>query len=265
LRILAIGDFHGRIPRNLKSFVVKNKIDMILCPGDLCSGNEIEWLYWDRLGAGEKLVDIVGKKKIREMMIKKIKISKIVLKKLNQLNIPVFMVYGNHDITSEEIKKYGMNFKGIGHIVKNYRNIKLLKNRRIRFNGLLILGQSGYRGYVDKKNISNTSSKKQKKKLNKLVKGVRGDFIFLTHDVPFGKLDKIRNKESPLNGERIGDEFYLEFDKKYKPMFHICGHMHENQGKAKINRTVVVNSGYGRKGEAAVITMPERRVKFVKI
>jgi Icc-related predicted phosphoesterase len=92
-----------------------------------------------------------------------------------------------------------------------------------------------------------------------------GEFILLTHDVPFSKLDKIRNRKSPINGEHIGDELYLDFDKRYQPIFHICGHMHENQGKARIRETVVVNPGYGREGDAAIISLPEKKVKFVKI
>jgi Icc-related predicted phosphoesterase len=261
LKILAVGDFHGKIPRNLKKFVKNIDIDLILCTGDICSGNEIEWRYWNRLLSGEKLVDIVGKGRIRKIIKERIKVSDNNLKKLNQINLPVLMVYGNHDIINEEIKEYGMKIKGLEHIVKKYKNIMLLKNRRIVFNNLVILGQSGYRGYSEKKK----SSKKMKNKLKKLAKYAKGDFILLTHDVPFGKLDKIRNMESPLNGEHIGDELYLDFDKKYQPMFHVCGHMHENQGKARIGRTIIVNPGFGRVGEAAIITLPERKVKFINI
>jgi Icc-related predicted phosphoesterase len=262
LKILAIGDFHEKFPRNLKTFIRNNNIDLILCPGDLCSGDEISWMFWDRLEDGEKLVDIIGKKKIRNLVLKKIKISKNILRKLNQLDIPVFMVYGNHDITNEDIKKYDITADGVEKTVKNYGNVKLLKNRRVVFNNLVVLGQSGYRGYSNKKI---KTCNKLKKKLKKLARYAERDFIFLTHDVPLGKLDKIRNRESPLNGEHIGDELYLDFDNKFQPMFHICGHMHENQGKARIDKTIVVNPGYGRKGEAAIITLPEKKVKFVKI
>lgn len=272
MRILAIGDFHGKVPRNLKNFVKKNKIDLILCTGDICSSDRIEWRYWKRLEAGERLIDILGKRKMKKLIMNELKKSKNVLKFLDQIKIPLILVYGNGDITNEYLRYYGIKSKGIDDLIKQNKNMKLLSCGKARFNNIVILGHSGYRGYMTKKDKFRKFSKKinkinlnWKKELKKLTKHVKGDFIFLTHDVPFGKLDKVKNKKSPAYGERLGDEFYLNFDKKYKPVIHVCGHMHENQGKTKIGKTIIVNSGYGRVGEAALINLPKLKVKFVKI
>jgi len=265
MRILAIGDFHGKVPRNLKKFVKRNKIDLILCTGDICSSDRIEWRYWKRLEAGEKLIDILGKRKMKKLIMNELKKSKSVFKFLNQIKIPLILVYGNGDITNKYLKYYGIKSKGIEDLIKQNKNMKLLRCGKARFNDLVILGHSGYRGYKSKKEKFDKFSNKWKKDLKRLAKYAKGDFIFLTHDVPFGKLDKIKNKKSPAYGERLGDEFYLDFDKKYKPMLHVCGHMHENQGKAKIGKTTVVNPGYGRIGEAAIIDLDKNDIKFVKI
>jgi len=268
MRILAIGDFHGKVPRNLKKFVKRNRIDLIICTGDICYANRIQWKYWKRL-KNESLIDILGKRKLKKLILNKLKKSKKVLKFFRQIEIPLILVYGNSDITNDNIKHYvkhyGVKVKGIEKIIKQNKNVKALKCRKIKFNDLVILGHSGYRNYKSKKEKFDKFSNKWKKDLKRLAKYAKGDFIFLTHDVPLGKLDKIRNIKSPLNGKHIGDEFYLRFIKKYQPFLHVCGHMHENQGKAKIGKTIVVNPGYGRIGEAAIIDLDKNDIKFVKI
>jgi Icc-related predicted phosphoesterase len=271
MKILAVGDFHGTVPQNLKRFVRKNKFDIVLCTGDTCSSDRIEWKYWDRLRSGEKLEDILGKDRMKKMIEKEIKKSKTVFNFLEQLNVPIILVYGNGDITNSYLRRHKMKPEGIDGIVKSTRNIRLLKCNGIEFNRLTILGHSGYRGYTTKKGdekgeFSPRARKinlKWKNDLNRLSKSANGSFIFLTHDVPFGRLDEIRNRKSPAFGEHIGDEFYLSFDKKHQPLLHVCGHMHENQGLEKIGKTIVVNPGFGGKGEAAIITLPEMKISFI--
>lgn len=277
MKILAIGDFHGSIPKNLNRIIEKNKIDLILSTGDICSHDRIEWKYWKRSRTGEKLIDILGKDKLKKLIIRELEKSKNAFKILNQMKIPLILVYGNGDITSDYLKQHTIKYKGIEDIIKASKNMKLLKCGRTKFNNLIILGHSGYRGYTAKKgdNFGKYPNRvikiniKWKKDLEKLAKYARGDFIFLTHDVPLGKLDKVKNKKSPAYSEHMGDKFYLDFDKRYKPMIHICGHMHENQGIDKIGKTIIINSGFGKIGEAALIECPgdgkgKIKIKLIK-
>jgi Icc-related predicted phosphoesterase len=274
MKILAIGDFHSVVPKKLKEFIKSNSIDLILCTGDIGSTDRIEWKYWKNLRAGEKLEDIIGRKRLKKLFRKQSVKSGKVFQLMDRLGVPIVLVYGNGDMTKEYFKRYNIKFKGIESLASESKNIKLIRCGRCRFRDMLILCHSGYRGYTAKKGDLNgkfpTRAKKRnlkwKKDMKRLSKYAKGDFIFLTHDVPLGKLDKINNKNSPINGEHIGDEFYLEFDKKYKPLMHICGHMHENQGTARIGKTVVVNAGFGNMGEAALIdTSKKYNVKFLKI
>jgi Icc-related predicted phosphoesterase len=43
--------------------------------------------------------------------------------------------------------------------------------------------------------------------------------------------------------------------------------VHENQGKEKVGKTIVVNPGYGRNGECALIDLKDNEVnvKFLKL
>ena len=138
------------------------------------------------------------------------------------------------------------------------------------------LSHSGYRGFGLKRDMFEKVTKPQKKRIEKsrdknrrilnkmFVK--KKNVIFLTHDVPYKfKFDKIKNPQSPLNGKHIGDEIYREIILKYKPTLHICGHMHEHQGKAKIGKTTVILPGFAHVGQAAIIDLPERKVKFIKL
>lgn len=271
MKILAIGDFHGKVPKNLKRVVDENNIDLILCTGDICSHDRIEWKYWSRLRTGEKLVDILGKKKMRDALSKEVAKSRKAFKLLDGLNVPLILVYGNGDITDEYLKRNNINAKGIESIAKACKNIRLVRCGRIEFRGYTVLCHSGYRGYTAKKGDANGKFPDRAKKINlkwkndmkTLSKRAKGDFIFLTHDVPLWKLDMVKSRKSPAFGEHIGDKFYLDFDRKYQPMLHICGHMHENQGKERIRRTVVVNSGFGGRGQAAIIDLPEIKITFI--
>jgi Icc-related predicted phosphoesterase len=106
------------------------------------------------------------------------------------------------------------------------------------------------------------------KRLDELFSSVVGPKIFLTHIPPYGnKLDKINYPGSPMHGKYMGVKLYNYVDKKYDPVLHICGHIHESQGKIRVGRTVVINTGYGGDGQFAVIDIEKNNkinINFVK-
>ncbi|MCG2720350.1 MAG: metallophosphoesterase [Nanoarchaeota archaeon] len=65
------------------------------------------------------------------------------------------------------------------------------------------------------------------------------EIILVTHGPPYGtKVDII-----PGLGHR-GSKSLTEFIKEFKPLLHICGHFHDNNGKRDmIGKTVVINPG----------------------
>ena len=41
----------------------------------------------------------------------------------------------------------------------------------------------------------------------------------------------------------------MEFIKEVQPALHVCGHIHEAKGVAKVGKTVVVNPGPPKRGD----------------
>ena len=44
MKILALGDLHGTLPKNLDSIVKRNKIEVIVCVGDIPFSPKKHWL-----------------------------------------------------------------------------------------------------------------------------------------------------------------------------------------------------------------------------
>lgn len=294
MKLLVLGDLHGNFPKSLKKFVKKQKPDSVIYLGDFSNDDaerKIIFKHWNRiLETGMKWWDIVGVEKAERMLKESFKSGITVMKQLNSLQIPVYFIFGNDDSY-----KYGnkslKHKKGVPSFqryskndIRKLKNFILIHKKFIKLNGFRI---AGYGGYAEPtlwftKNILSENLEKRKKRLGyykKLEKSVNSVFknfsgknlIFVTHWPPYNfKFDKIINKESKMNGRHIGFEPFSRIDRKYKPLLHLCGHMHEHQGKTKIGKTTVVNPGYGREGKAAIIELNDgkpkvERIKFVRI
>jgi len=275
MRILAVGDIEGKFPKKItEKYVKDNKIDYVLSCGDYSNRSEsrkLEFKWWKKgkHGLGDTWYNQIGLPKARKIIENELKSGERMLNKLNSFEIPIYLVLGNQDI-NEVTGKYPheKNIKKLKNIIYTHKRSKKIKT-------FTIIGHGGYREYNTKKykfeevdeqtmKLTNKIIEKYRRELEKLFENKK-ELIFLTHDVPYNcKLDKINNSKSPIDGYHIGDETYREFIEKYQPILHICGHMHENQGKIKIGKTLVVNPGFGQKGQFAIIDLPSLKVKFVK-
>lgn len=269
MRILVMGDFEGKVPKGLKNFVLKERIDCLISAGDFCNADRIKQVEFDNWG--RRWAEIVGKEKAQKMLESSFRNGITTLGVLDNLGVPIYCIYGNNDVWSIGNKTHSLSKN-----VPRMKNVKVVEGRTVEIAGFTLAAYGGYRGYgqkkerfekVDAKTARKIEStrKEWRAKLRKLLEG-RKNAILLTHDVPYMcKLDLIRNKNSPLDGRHIGDELIREAVLKYKPILHLCGHMHENQGMCRIGKTLVVNSGFGQKGQAAILELPEKSVNFVKI
>lgn len=257
MEFLILSDFHGKIPKILIKKLSPEKFDAVLCPGDLADTTEIrnfEFKYWDLLKSKNKKLFLI--KNLRKYYIKAIKSMKPVVKFLDSLNTPVFLVYGNSDFLDKDVRKLKLKLKGLDSLVKQSRNIILLKTKRINFKGLTILGLSGYRNFSEKFPESedevkkaDRSSKILKKRISSLFLPKAGKCIFLAHDIPYKTwFDVVRWKKSPAYGKHIGDYLIKQAILKFKPNFFVCGHMHENSGIRIISKTTVINPGAAYSG-----------------
>ena len=81
-----------------------------------------------------------------------------------------------------------------------------------------------------------------------------------------GKLDKISNKAPKVvRGKHYGSKLFKAIINKFQPVLCVGGHFHENFGKTKMKKTIVVNVGEAGKGKAVIIDLSEKvKVQFIK-
>lgn len=279
MKILAIGDFHGKFPEKLKREV--KKADLILSTGDYAGIEEWRPLLEKAFKAREKgkkidIIDILGEKRYKELLKKDFEEGKIIIEKLNKIGDKVFSVFGNGDWYRASFNDYEKFYE---NNMKKMKNIKNINRRYVNFNGLKIVGFGGYLDpdvYFTKKGKnaigdSSKGSKKRKRRYNlekkrfmKLMKNKPE--IILSHYNPYRCLDKMKARGYKLTGSHMGVSFFNKGIREYSPLLFVCGHMHENQGKCRIGKTLVVNPGAASEGKAALIEIDDekKKVKSVK-
>lgn len=191
MKFLAFTDIHSDL-YSLKEIVKKakkEKIDFLVCAGDLTS-----------FGSG---LDYI-------------------LKKLD-IGIPLILIPGNHEVP-KQIEKAEKKFKFIHNI-----HGKAYSTDSVTFFGC---GGSSLTPF-------NTPHELKGKNFKNLLKfkDTGKKLIFLVHEPPFDtKLDVL--------DKHIGNVTFRKFIEEHNPIYCICGHLHENEGKKdKIKNTIVLNPG----------------------
>ncbi len=284
MKILAIGDFHGKFPEKLKKKIKKENPDLILGTGDYTGIDE--WRPWLRKSfkAREKGKDIwvenlMGKKRFGKLLKKDYAAGKVILREINQLKIRTFSVFGNGDWYRWQFNKTNRDYK---LLIKKLKFIKDINRGKANFKKLKVVGFGGYLDpdiYFTRKGrkaiFAKPESEKRRRKrykdwekeLMQLMKN-KPD-ILLIHYTPYKCLDKMKQKGFMLTGSPMGVSSYNRAIKKYKPVLVVCGHMHENPGTCKIGKTMVINPGPASDGKAAIIEFDEKKrkvgdVKFIR-
>ncbi len=249
LKILCIGDLHGYVPKNAAKIVERENPDFIINTGDFCNADKSRALIfknWNKL-SGRSLADVVGKKKLKEIYSEEIKSSYAPIKFLTSLKIPVYTITGNNDFVKKDIKwlkeDIGLKEKSFEELIAKSK-IKILNKKEI--GKFQLLGKSGYFGFGD------YNLKRREKDLKKLFENTKGrkneKTIFVSHSPPYGILDIVGWKKSPMYKKHVGDVAYRKIIDKYKPALNICAHMHENQGIKRVGKTIVLNLGLAKEG-----------------
>jgi len=268
MKILAIGDFHGKFPRKFEKIIKKEKIDAVVSVGDYPSFHYRDLFFKHCFGKGLGLWEVIGKKKYKELLAKDLKMGEKVLKKLDKLKIPVFTVLGNvdyplHDDVAHPKIPRGKRYykpewsqhKNFLKILKKYKNIKRFDYSYFRFGDFVFIGM---RGHSSPGKVKSKGFRKHKEILNKLFKRFRnenkeGRVIFVSHVPPKDtKLDKIGMKAHPkVRGTHRGSKLARRIIEKHQPVLNLCGHTHEAWGKGKIRKTLCVNTGAVVEGRGA--------------
>jgi Icc-related predicted phosphoesterase len=267
VKILAIGDFHGKFPERLKKEA--EKADLVLCTGDFGGSDKLlkiifKYFYKD-------WTEVVGAKKAKKLILEDYNSGKRIINELGELGVNIYTVHGNWDFEEKKHKRRtgGMKLKKYSELMKTKKNIYFLNKKSINAKGLNVYGFGGMvtaSVYLTKQGgFENKKMKKYKKEHETLRKLLfknkeKNIDILLAHYPPYGFFDIVKYKgDNPMNGKHVGFEPYTEFIKKYQPRIFICGHMHEYQGIKKLGKTLIVATGSAKEGKAAIIDYPENK------
>ncbi|MBI2045734.1 metallophosphoesterase [Candidatus Pacearchaeota archaeon] len=285
MKILAIGDFHGKFPRKYLDLIKREKIDLVVSNGDYptfsLKKEFFEYVY------GKEYLDLwnfIGKKNYKKKMSTDFENGKRVIKTLNKLTIPVLTVLGNHDYPNAydvmDIKRpKGKRFwkwdwkRGfyIKKVLERCKNIKIIDYAYFRFRGFIFIGMSGgsFPGHVKSK-----AYKKHRKILERLFKRFNEEnkqrkVIFVSHNSPYKtKLDLITSREAHkiAKGKHYGSKLIRRIINKYQPVLSLSGHIEEGMGKQKIGKTLAVNVGSVHHGNGTIIEIigSNIKVRFIK-
>ncbi len=278
MKFLAVGDFHGIFPKKLKELAKRKDIEFILCTGDLGGSDKLLKLIFSHLDKKEKWYNTVGIKKAIEYTMEDYNSGIKILEELNELNKKIYVIPGNWDFTSNRKKNRPINLKLETYqtIAKKMKNIEYI-NRKIKIiNKINILF---FGGTV----VAHEYTKKGALPLGKRIKNIihniyqtlriltfkKVDILF-THYTPYKFFDEVKSiKENPMNGKHVGFEGYTKYIIKNQPQLSISGHMHEYQGKKKLKKTTIIETGAAKEGKAVIINWNENKnklksIKFIK-
>ena len=290
MRLLVIGDFHGGFPKKFEKLIDKEKIDIVLSNGDYLPFHYRDLWFKHCYGKDIELWEVIGKEKYKKLILRDLREGERVLKKLNALKIPVVTVLGNIDYPSADdimddsqdvhdkkrIWKYeSERIKRFFKLIKSYKNIHRVDYSYWKFGDYIFIGA---RGHSNRGRVKSKAYRKHKKILEKLFRkfnkeNKEGKVIFLTHNVIYKtKLDKVSKKAHKLvRGKHLGSKMFRRIIKKFQPVLHIGGHIHESRGKDKLGKTILINPGAAHEGKAAIIEIPDFedkrgkiKVKFIK-
>ena len=293
MKILAIGDFHGKLNSGFKKIIKDEKIDLIISIGDYLPFHYRKLWFKHCYGKEVELSEIIGKKKYKELVLEDLRRGEVLLKKLNDLSIPVFTVLGNvdwgasDDISdkSKKRKKFMPNYdkkESFTKRLKKYKNIKRFDYKALKFGDYIFVGMRGHSFPGD---IKSKAFKKHQKKLERLFEKYKkenkeGKLIFVSHNIAHNtKLDKISMKavrniekssgkkfsKKTLEKKRhYGSKLAKRIVAKYNPILHLGGHIHEGKGKDKVGKTLCINPGEASKGEGTIINLEKGKIKSVK-
>lgn len=279
MKILAIGDFHGKFPKKFEKIIKKEKIDLVVSVGDYSPFSLKKEFFKDiYLNKDKNVWDYIGKKKYKEKIRSDYKKGEEVFKKLSKLSVPVFTVLGNHDYPSDDM--WDENFKSswswdnkeiyfISKALKKYPHIKRIDYSYAKIKDYIFIGM---RGHSNVGKIQSKAYKRYRAKLDKLFKkfseeNKQGKIIFVSHNSPYNtKLDLITAKDAHkrAKNKHFGSKMFRRLIDKYQPVLSISGHIEEGKGKQKLGKTIAVNCGSIHHGEGAIIELDKGKVKKVK-
>jgi Icc-related predicted phosphoesterase len=253
MKVLGIGDPHGKLPKNIP------KSDLILVTGDIGKADSARKRFFeDTKRKKEGLPELEKDKSFISQMHKEIHSSTIEVLRTLSKYAPVYTLQGNVGIPNaarvrEEGEKYGLKLPCTKDKIDSIRGVNIVKNRLRILQGLRV----GFLEYFTdtswvrefKPSKYSQAMKKAKKETDK-AKRILDRFgdaldILVCHQPPYGLLDKVNFPGVPKDwkGKHAGSKAVLDYIRKYQPRYVLCGHIHEAKGEKKVGKTRVINLG----------------------
>ncbi len=146
------------------------------------------------------------------------------LKILSAIEVPVVLVHGNHE-SSVELK----------NACSRYDNFFVLHGNTVELNGYTFVGLGAG---VPITPFGSWSVDLSEEDALGLLPDIKKKFIFISHSPPYSCLDQM------FDGRNIGSRTVLNYIRQSKPLFVVCGHIHEQWGKSdSIEGVSVINAG----------------------
>jgi len=236
VRVLALGDPHGKLPVGLTKIIKKNKIELIICVGDIAYAPEKPWLDESWKGMKEDYPE---------------KTYKRIVDKICSYGLPVLTLRGNMFMRGEYKQVADKIFEPHKNLINKFTGFHEIVREKFVFFDVL-WEKSGTR----KKTITKAAkerNERRKKKLSRILK--KGD-VLISHNPPYGCCDFANNEFTKYKNKHVGSKIVRDAIKKKKPKLVLCGHIHEGKSKGRIGKTVVINCG--ERGDYVVLDISEK-------
>lgn len=205
LKILVIADIHGEFENFSKTIdkIREHDFDLVICPGD----------FTDMYNTPEGFSQL--------------DVAELIVQKLLSLGKPVLCIPGNHEPYEilDVFEEYDVNLHGRIRKIKEFEFI-------------------GFGGAATPFNTKFEPTEEEiKVMLEAKAKDVKGRFILVVHNPPFGT-----NLDKTETGEHVGSKAVREFIEKEKPVLAISAHIHEAGGIDKLGKTTLFYPGVSYEG-----------------
>jgi Icc-related predicted phosphoesterase len=254
MKILIVGDPHGKFPKK-----IPERIDLIIILGDLGKADLARKRFFENIERKKKgLSEIEDSPEFSRKVWKEIYDSAVKVARYYSRIAPVYSLLGNVGAaTDSEIRKdekeLGIKLPHLRAGMKKIKNFHIMSNRIKKVEKLKIgfleffLDVCWFKTFGEKDKRLMESAKKGTAKAKKILKNFGKVDILISHQPPYGVLDKITGLEGApkkWRGKHAGSKVVLDYIKKQKPKYVFCGHIHEGKGKKKIGKTTVINTGF---------------------
>ncbi len=254
MKILAIGDLHGKIPKGLP----EKDIDLIILTGDLGKADLMRKMCFENVnrkkgGIEERVWTPLQKK---NAFIQAYDSTIKILERLRK-TAPIYLVYGNVESGDKKTKELSKEIKiKLPFLGKKLKSMKGILNIGGKKKSNAKFSIAGYSYFVE----TDWVERFEKNDDESLLSSVKGDLkakkwfgklkkvdIILTHNPPYGVLDKVNFPSAPKDwqNKKAGSKYLLNYIKRKQPRYAICGHIHEGAGERMVGKTKVINLGCG--------------------